>query len=382
MTLLDRYIIRQYLINMAVLVVILAFFVVTIDASLNLNRYWNIAGRYIAGPDETPSTLLQIIWTPLLVMDIWWPRLLSFFSVLLGALLVGAMGFTCTQLARHRELVAVLTTGQSLFRVARPILLVALGLTFLQALNHEFVMPHVAPLVGRQEDDAGRYTLGRTDVPLTDDGVGSLYFAESFDVDHGTLHNVHIWERDDRGIATRRISARLATWRDGGWDLTDPSVTPLAIEFDGSAEPQPIPTRIITDLDPTIIKMKIYARFGNSLSFSQTAEVLRRLDEVGADSEEANAIRDRLKRASLGRISGMLSNMLTLMIAMTFFITREPRNMVIQSLKCAAVAIIALVGGILGTAVPLPGVPVALSVFLPVMILTPIAIVVITHVRT
>src|SRR5690606_13293541 len=122
MNLIDRYIARQYLTNIAALLVILSCFVVAIDVSLNLPRYWNQAVEMCRQSPATDTTLRRLILTPLLIMDLWWPRLLALFNFLLGLVLVGAMGFTCTQLVRHRELVAVLTAGQSLFRIARPIL--------------------------------------------------------------------------------------------------------------------------------------------------------------------------------------------------------------------------------------------------------------------
>jgi lipopolysaccharide export system permease protein len=376
MMLLDRYIIRQYLTNIVALMIILGLFVVTIDASLNLNRYWERAAELTTVSGELAPVLKRAVLTPLLVLDLWWPRLLNLFNFLLGMLLVAAMGFTCSQLVRNRELVAVLTSGQSLFRIARPILVVALGLTLLQALSQEFVMPRVAPLLARETRDAGSHRLGTSDVPLTDDGLDRLFYAREFNADRATLTDLYIWERDGMGIAQRRIFAPEASWRDGGWDLGSAQVIGLA----GPAGE--VPTRIETDLDPTKINMNRNAKFGNHLSFTQTAEMLRRLDRLGADSEEVARTRDRLQRASLGRISAMMSNLLTLTIAMVFFITREPRNMVWQSLKCAPIAMIALIGGVIGAAVPLPGVPVALSVFLPVMVLAPIAIAMVSRVRT
>lgn len=397
MILLDRYIIRQYLINTLALVVILSFFIVTIDAALQLSRYWDVVTLRTSTGGEPASVLVRAAWTPVYILDLWWPRLLGFYNMLAGLVLVGAMGFTCAQLVRHRELVAMLTSGQSLFRIARPILMAALVITAIQALGQEFVMPRIAPLLSREVKDAGTHTLGSTNVPLTDDGLGRLFYAKSFDASRGTLHEVHIWERDERGIAVRRLYTDEAVWNDGGWDCTNVMATRLApstAEMSDHAgllhggvlpvaEPTMIPAlRIETDLDPTMLKMKRFARFGNHLSFSQTAEMLRRLDRFGADSDEAQQTRERLQRATLGRVSAMMANMLTLMIAMTFYITREPRNMVRQCLKSAPIVMVALLGGFMGGALPLPGVPVAVSVFLPVMVLAPIAIAVVTRVRS
>jgi lipopolysaccharide export system permease protein len=375
--LLDRYIARQYLTNIAALLVILSCFVVAIDVSLNLSRYWDQAVKLCQQSPATDSTVRRLLLTPLLVLDLWWPRLLSLLNFLLGLVMVGAMGFTCTQLVRHRELVAVLTAGQSLFRVARPIVLVAVALTLVQAANQELVIPRIAPLLTRDQGDAGKRTLGTSRVAPTVDGQRRVFYAESFDADRETLTDLYVWDRDEQGIATRRVHARSAAWRNGGWDLEGASV-----ESREQREAGPPPSRIETDMDPTMLKMKQYAGYGQNLSWSQCAEMLHRLNQIGADNEETKKTRDRLTRASLGRISTMCSNLLTLLIAMSFFLTREPRNMVVQALKCAPIGVISLMGAVLGTSATVPGVPTGLSVFIPAMILVPVAIAMVSRVKS
>jgi lipopolysaccharide export LptBFGC system permease protein LptF len=377
MKLLDRYIARQYLTNIAALLVILACFVVAIDVSLNLSRYWNVAVEL--SKTSSDSALRRVLITVLLIADIWWPRLLSLFNFLLGLVLVGAMGFTCTQLVRHRELVALLTAGQSLFRVARPIVMVAIAMTGVQALNQEFVIPRIAPLLTRDQGDAGRRNLGSARVPPTVDGKGRVFSATTFDADAGTITDLYVWDRDRTGVAQRRIHAASARWHAGGWDLDGVEVES---RVQGQQEASEAPKRIETDLDPTMLKMKRYAGYGQNLSWAQAASMLRRLDQSGADTEEARKTRDRLLRASLGRVSTMCSNLLTLLIAMSFFLTREPRNMMIQSLKCAPMGIVSLMGAVLGTAATVPGLPTSLSVFLPVMVLAPAAVAMVSRVKS
>ncbi|MCB1282212.1 MAG: LptF/LptG family permease, partial [Salinibacterium sp.] len=162
MTLLDRYIARQYLFNTLLLLVILGGFVVTIDVSLNINRFGRqaaeLASQQHAGGD--PSDLRVATLTVFLIADLWWPRLLQLFNFMLGLVLVGAMGFTCAQLVRHRELVAVLAGGQSLIRLSRPIFIVAIGLTLVQVVNQEVMLPRIAPLLTRDPGEAGRHRLG------------------------------------------------------------------------------------------------------------------------------------------------------------------------------------------------------------------------------
>lgn len=379
MTLLDRYIARQYLVNIISLMVILCCFVVAVDFSLNLSRYWN--SDFFKDTPDVGFGVRRAVITTLLVLDLWWPRLLNLYNFMIGIVLVGAMGFTLTQLVRHRELVAVLTSGQSLFRVARPFLIVALGMTLLQAVNQQFIIPRIAARLTRDGGDLGKKEMGESPVPPTVDAAGRLLLARSFDADNDTMTDVYVWERDPiTTLPIRRLYARSATWTDGGWKLENGAWESRTDEG-ATAKPQPA-SRFETDLDPTTLRMKQFANYGQNLSFTQASQMLRRVGTMGSDPDITRANKDQLIRAGFGRISSMISNFLTLLIAMAFFLSREPRNMVIQALKCAPIGIASIMGGVLGTSATVPGMPTSLSVFIPVMVLTPIAIAMLTRVRT
>ncbi len=374
LTILDRYIARQYLINVAALLVILFSFVVTIDVSLNFDRFVNLAERWLhdGDPSGQPDALRKGLTVVFLIVDLWWPRLLQLFNFLLGVVLLGAMGFTCSQLVRHRELVAVLASGQSLYRVARPILLVALALTGLQIANQELVIPRIAPLLTRDHGDAGKRGLGLDHIKLIRDSKDRLLCARIFDADKGTLGDVSILERDDRGLATSVITAKAARWRDGGWDLENGFRETRQGEFH---PPAPV-ARVETNLNPETLRMQRFAGYSQSLSWTQIVSMLSR--EQGIDRRLA----EQLTRVGFGRVSIMVANILALVIAMPFFLRREPANMMLQSIKAAPWAVSSLVGGVVGASVAIPGVPAALGAFIPVMILLPIAIASVTAVRT
>ncbi len=377
MTLLDRYIARQYLTNIVVLMIILSGFVLTVDFSLNLGRYWD--AEYFRENGVGYGIRRMLIMT-LLVLDLWWPRLIHLFNFLMGLILVGAMGFTLSQLVRHRELVAVLTSGQSLFRVARPFFLVALAMTALTALNQQFITPRIADRITRETRDIGRKELGESRVRPTVDAAGRFFYAASFDADKGSLTDLYVWEKSpETGLPIRRLHADRALWQDGAWQLEHGFWESRQVGFIGKKEPV---QRLETDLDPTMLKMKRFAIYGQNLSFTQAAAMLRRVESLGSDPEVAQRNRDQFIRAGLGRVSSMASGLLTLLISMSFFLLREPRNMPLQALKCAPVGIGAIIAGVLGSSASVPGVPSALSVFLPVMVLTPIAIAMLSRIRT
>ncbi|MBL8765010.1 MAG: LptF/LptG family permease [Phycisphaerae bacterium] len=379
MSILDRYIARQFLANTLVLILILFSFVVTVDLSLNVDRFLRVARAMAQG--ENDSGLRQALITIFLVADLWWPRLLQLFNFMLGLVLAASMGFTLTQLVRHRELVAMLASGVSLYRVARPILVVVAGLTLVQAANQEFVIPRIAPLLTRDHGEAGKRDWSAFEVRPTSDGQGRLISATRFDPQTGRAEGFNVWERDAGGRATRRISAERAQWRGGGWDLTDGVERRLTLAPAGKTEraagpgaSQPV-ARLDTDLGPTALLVKHYASLGQSLSLAQIREML-------ANPALDASLRERLERTGYGRLSSMASNLLAILIAMPFFLVREPRNMLVQSLKCAPLAMVSLLGGVMGSAAPVPGLPAWFGVFLPVLVLAPLAIAMLSRVRT
>lgn len=379
MSTLDRYIAKQYLFNVLALLVLLFSFVVVVDLTLNIDRMFKVASAFTK--DKEISGLAKTGLVIKLAADLWWPRLLQLFVFLLGMVLMGAMGFTVSQIVRHRELVAMLASGISLRRASRPILCVAGLLTVVQVVDQEFIIPRIAPLLTRDHGDAGKQGLKGFSVPPTADAQRRLFYAASFkpadDGVGGELNDIFIWERDKSGAVTRQIKAAQAVWRRGAWEMAVAEIRVHSATIDETSG-QPVnaeevgrvsPTdglRIATDLDPTALTLRHYANFSHSLSWTQISRLL------GSDDLDPR-LREKLERIRWSRVSTIISNFLAMLIVMPFFLTREPKNMVLQSLKCAPVGIITLLGAVLGASAPVPGLPPGLAAFLPVLVLAPIA---------
>lgn len=366
MSLLDRYIARQFLTNVVLLFVILFSFIVVIDVSLNIDQFLDMAKRLGAqGSDQEPGTIRQSVLSVLLIADLWWPKLLQLYNFLLGMIMVGAMGFTYSQMTKNRELIALMAAGIGLHRIIKPVLIVAIGLTSLQLINQELIIPKIAPLLVRDHEDAGDHKLAIDSVPLTEDGAGRLFRAAEFDANTNTLQGLYILERDDNGHTSRSITAQSATYNQGGWDLTNATAQTRTQTTVG----QPVPiTRIESSLDPNELRINRYESYSQALSFAQAREMLSR------ETLKDPAKRARYERIALGRFSMMISAILTLIIATPFYATREPKNMVIQSIRCAPIAIITLIAGVIGATASIPGLPTTIGVFIPVMILSVVAV--------
>ncbi|USO00155.1 MAG: LptF/LptG family permease [Phycisphaeraceae bacterium] len=365
MSLLDRYIARQFIVNVVVLFVILFCFVVTVDVSINLDRFNRVATRLAATDGGEAGTLRHVVVTILVILDLWWPRLLQLFNFLLGLVMVGALGFTCTQILRHREFLAMVSAGQSLHRVLRPILVAAVALTAVQAVNEELIVPHIAPLLPRQHDEAGQPSLDVSNVPLMPDGERRLLYAREFDPAAGELRGVFIIETDEAGRAIAAVRAGRAVWDGEAWNLEDATVESRRLD-----EPAPTdyPTRLVTGVSPTRLRMQQYKGYREALSFRQIGQLLSREDMLDA------AARAEYHRLRWGRFSIMLSNLLSLVIAAPFFITRLPTGVIMRTITCSPIAVTALIGGVFGASAAIPGIPPVFGVFLPPLILLPIAI--------
>jgi lipopolysaccharide export LptBFGC system permease protein LptF len=383
MRVLDRYIIRQFLTNVFALFAIFFAFIIAIDVSLNFADFWELARKWalLQSPGEKPGIFRLTGLSIFLVADFWWPNLLRLFNFMLGLVMVGSMGFTISQMVKHRELVATLSSGISLFRIGRPIVLCACVLLGLQLVNREYILPQIAPLLVRDRDAAGQRLLGATPVPLTSDGQGRLFYARAFDPDRGVLTDVTIFERSPEGDLERRISAQQATWDSASstWKLTNGKVDRKRGSLPaGGAAAIPI-TSISSPLDPVQLKLRRFAGYAQNLSFSQVSQLINQPDLL--DTSTRTRL-DELQRVRFNRFSVVICNLLTLITSLAFYLRREPGNMLIQSLKCAPVALVSLLGGILASAANIPGIPPAVGVFIPCVILLPISIASINSIRT
>jgi lipopolysaccharide export LptBFGC system permease protein LptF len=374
MSLLDRYIVGRFLSNFAILFALLFVFAVAIDLLLQLDRFVDVvqARTPEAGPLWRAVVLAGV------VLDFHGPRIFQFYAYMLGLLSIGAMGFTLAQMHRHRELVAVLASGVRLHRVAAPLVCAVFGLNLLQLLNQEFVLPKLAPLLIRKHGDIGQASVGAFEVLLTADGDGNLLQAPTFDPQTNTLSQPTILVRDETGRTARRITADAATWDEpaSGWRLTQGFVMtprPNALpEPSAQFVRQPIEL-FETDLSPDVLNMRQYRQFAAMLSTKQIKKLLN-----SGQPED----RDVLVRFRYSRFTTVLINMLLLVITLPFFLLREPANLLRQSLLCAGIAIPAMLGALIGLTMDLPGIASIVEVFLPGLVLIPIAMFQVTLIRT
>ena len=351
--------------NFVLLFMFLYLFAATIDIILNLDRFDELAQDQLG---EGAGIIQRIVAALGLAFNFHGPQIFQFYAYLHGLVAIGALGFTVSQMSRNRELVAMLASGISLHRASLPIVWVVFGLGIVQLLNQEFMLPRMAPLLLREHEQIGQEGTASFPVPFTLDSNGALLQSGSFDPVTGQLDQPTIIIRDELGRTVRRIRAQAGDWdaESNSWLLTrGKSVNIQHEEASESAVSRPTRvTSFATDLSPDLLTVRRFSQYTSMLSSAQINEILE-----STSVHEAGV----LIRSSYSRWSVFLVNILIVLVAIPFFMQREPTRLLSRAVMCTVLVVPMYLFVAMFMLVPLPGISPVLGAFLPVIVLLPVA---------
>ena len=128
-TIIDRYLLRQFIQVLIICLLSLIGLYIVIDAFSHLDHFIDYAGKH--------GNLLKIMG------EYYAYRAIAFFDRTSGVLTLVAVMFTVTWIQRHHEMTALLAAGITRTRVLRPVLMAAVGVSLAAAANRELVMPNI-----------------------------------------------------------------------------------------------------------------------------------------------------------------------------------------------------------------------------------------------
>jgi len=367
MILLDRVILLRFLGSFLLLFAIFFTMAVALDVVLQIDEFVDVSKEAVAaGRYESLPVAVTVA-----ILDFHGPRIFQFFGFVVGLVAVAAAGFTLSSMVKHRELVAIASAGVGLVRVGLVILAAAFALNLVALVNGELVLPRLAPMLLRKHDAILARGLREYEVPLTRDADNALLRAARFDPEGGRLVDVLLLRRDESGRAVSRISATAADWDEASssWILEGGEaieIRPVGGETVAAGQvvrtSRPV-ERFETDLSPAALLVRRSAEYAQLLGLVE----LQRL------REDAGPAGDVLARTYYARFAQVAVNLLVLAAVLPCFLLREPRPLLAQSAKAAAIAVPGILGSMAIMTVELPGLPSALSSFLPAALLLPIA---------
>lgn len=384
MRILDRYIVRQFLLNTFIVSFVLLGLFVLVDFIIDVDEFLK-AGRSWAEARHSEPTGLQVTGMTLYaIVDHYTPTAILLYVYFCGLFVVAGMAFTLANLIRTRELVAMVTGGISMYRIALPILLAGFVVIAVSLPVQEYIVPHLAPKLARSKSQIKYGTLRTFPVHLVPDGQGNLLSAATFDINQKepTLEGINIIERDaDTGAAVRRIQAESGWWDASrhGWEFTQGYALPVPPSGEGlgiagaisaglplGGEIEDVPF-YPTSISPDVLLAKREAIYVRLMSMT---DLLRLRANPAADQAQ-------ISQVLWSRFSMLVVNVLILVMALPLFLLREPGNMLIQAAKAAALTmgawgaalVILQVGGI-GAATTINPVTAA---WLPVVLYLPLS---------
>jgi lipopolysaccharide export system permease protein len=140
-TIIDRYMLRQFLQTLVICFLSMVGLYIVIDAFGHLDHFVDYADQH--------GNLLVTMG------QFYAYRTLAFFDWMSGILALVAAMFTVTWIQRHHEMTALLAAGIPRLRVLRPVLAAAIAVSFLAVANRELVIPNTREQLARDSKNLG-----------------------------------------------------------------------------------------------------------------------------------------------------------------------------------------------------------------------------------
>jgi len=306
MSILDKYIAKNFLVGYAIAFCVLIGLRIVIDLFVNLDEFTEHANL------DTAAVLKNILLFYGLNSTL-------YFRDFAGMITVVAAAFSFGKMVRSNELVAMMASGVSLKRVIGPVIVLALLLTGLLVVDQETIIPPLSDkLVRGQDAIPGQESYN---VWFISDGNGSLICSRRLDVKTSTLDNPTILLRRQAASAgiwevTGRIDAERAVYNRAAcrWDL----IGGRYIEKDSIKGPQPVES-YASDIAPKDIPVRRHSEHKTLMSLRQLSILAR----------QGPKIKDQAQLFSQKhfRITEPIINLLMLMVCLPILVCRDPKSM-------------------------------------------------------
>lgn len=402
MKILDRYVLTTFLKNYLISFMVLVGMYVVLDMVFNFDELVDVKGTGEASNADLWGTIVGI-------GDFYFYQIFVFFVYLSGMIPVVAAAFTLIRLSRFNELTAVLSAGVPMLRVALPIVVAGLLLNALLIVDQQLLIPRMIPKLMRDHDERTDADAKTFEIRAMQDNNLSLIRAGRYTPPSGTtpamMEIVDITERAeiDRPVmdgdkpaldadgkpiirripeASAHITADKAIWNneEQRWDLINGRrVIGLSPEsLHSTVEPVAFYKSNATPEEIALYRSGDWVEF---LSSSKIEELSQRPGSYG---------QTHLMRVKHWRFVQPLMNVVLLLMAIPFLMTREPGKLKSAATKCLAVTAMGM-GAIFishqlaGTTPPNPDWITfwpALMAWTPVFVFAPLAYLFLERVKT
>ena len=367
LTIIDRYILRSLLVNYLISLGVMISLYIVLDMFVNMDEFTE--------QGYSVSTVL------INMVDYYAPNTLLYYAQLSGTITVFACLAVLARMHRQNEVIAVLASGVSLYRLAAPIIAFGIAGTVLLVIDTEWLIPRVAHKLSRDHDDVDGHRA--YEVLFLNDRDGALLSAAQFHPTERDLRRLLVIRRGADGTVVETLEADRAVWQPpdttrpiGRWQLERARQTTRVAALAPGLGPREdktvrYPRYYESDLSPEAIEMRQSEGWIGYLSLGS----LRELAE--GDSPDLAAI----LRTRHARITAPIVSIILLLLGLPFFLTRSGDNILGCSTKCMSLCGLCYVSTFIAQSIR-PETESALPAWIPIFFFGTLAIVLLDRIRT
>ena len=286
-----------------------------------------------------------------------------------------AAAFTLGLMLRNNELTALIAAGMPLQRLAVPLVFCSILLVGAWMANRELLLPSLAHKVARSHNDiVGQHTVG---VSCVRDENDAILTANGFTPRDGRLEKVYIIEPAQHGRHLVQADAATYDYERRTWRLErgvrktmqDPT---KAQGFDVAIKPQYVDEFAFT-LTPEELVLRRNAQWADLLS-------LRQLNSLLKSHNLANRAAVDMSRHI--RLTQPLIQWVLLLLAIPFFLIREPSNVMGAGGKALLLTGAFFLISFIAHSIVKDESYAALVAWIPILVFGPLAVVQLANVKT
>ena len=307
MTVLDRYITREFIMTFFFVLVAFLCLYLIVDFFERIRMFLS-----------NHATLGQIASYHLYTMP-------SIVAMMMPACVLLAALISFGLLSRNHEIVAMKANGVSLARMARPVLAIALAACGLNFLLNEFVTPaanwraeYIKYVEVQKKKEWGAFKENQ----IWYKSQNAIYNFKLFVPAENKLKGVTINYLDPTFNLKSRIDAREALWKDNRWQLQDV----LRTTFDGKAFPviERLPT-LDVDIAEEPEDFQVVQKSADQMGFLELRNYIRKLRQEGYDAT-------RYETDLQGKIAFVFVSLILALIGVVFPLRSERSGGIAQGI--------------------------------------------------
>ena len=198
-----------------------------------------------------------------------------------GVLMATLVAFA--SLSRHNEIVAMKACGVSLYRIAWPIIIIALVVCIIAFILSEFVTPYTNQkanyirLVEIQKQEIGVFKQNQ----IWYRGKDGIYNFKVFDPRTNSLQGITIYYVDNKLHLLKRVDAERGEWQAGKWNFSNVISTTFAPET--FPDVQVTPSQVLALPEPPE-SFKVAQKEADNMGYTELKRYIDNLRSEGYDA--------------------------------------------------------------------------------------------------